>query len=351
MNIKAPLNTLLGYGSVSLNIIKALYNLGEPLSLFPMGQPRLTTYDNELIQDLVNERFDKFNINDSSLTIFHEFALFDALQSKKEAIGFPFFEIDELDLPRIKSMGCVDKLFITSKWGEEVVKQSGVTTPIDIVPLGVDNSIFFPQPKKDGPYKFFTIGKIERRKCTDLLPALLDNAFNKDDDVELHVMCDSILPEIKEQMPYFRKAFANSPLGDKIFIHSIKQTDYDLAAFINEMDCGIFLTRAEGWGLPILQTMACNKPVITTDYSAHTEFCNNDNALLVNITEKEPAIDNIWFHGQGNWARIDELQIEQCVEHMRAAFNTKFTNSEGLETAKKFTWENTAKRIIECKST
>ena len=351
MNIKAPLNMLLGYGHVSLNIIKALYNLGEPISLFPMGQPNLTTFDNELVQELVNERYNKFSVNDTSLTIFHEFTFYDALQSKKEIIGFPFFEIDELDAPRLKSLECVDKLFLASNWAKQIVDQH-LKIPIDIVPLGVDTNIFYPSDKqKDGPYKFFTVGKIEKRKCTDLLPAIFDNAFSKDDDVELHVMCDSILPEIKQQLPYFKQAFANSPLGDKIFIHSIKSTDYELADFMRSMDCGLFLTRAEGWGLPILQTMSCNKPVITTDYSAHTEFCNNENALLINITEKEKAIDNIWFHGQGNWASIDEPQIEQCIEHMRQAYNTRYGNKNGVETAQKFTWENTARRIIECRST
>lgn len=351
MNIKAPLNMLLGYGHVSLNVIKALYNLGEPISLFPMGQPNLTTFDNELVQKLVNDRYDKFNVNDNSLTIFHEFTFYDALQSKKEIIGFPFFEIDELDAPRTKSLDCVDRLFITSKWCKEITEQY-TKVPIDIVPLGVDNTIFYPSKNRaDGPYKFFTIGKIEKRKCTDLLPAIFDNAFNKDDDVELHVMCDSILPEIKQQLPYFKQAFANSPLGNKIFIHSIKSTDYELADFIRSMDCGIFLTRAEGWGLPILQTMACNKPVITTDYSAQTEFCNNDNAMLVNITQKEQAIDNIWFHGQGNWASIEEPQIDQCIGFMRTSFNSRFDNQNGVLTANKFTWENTGKRILECRST
>ena len=351
MNIKAPLNMLLGYGHASLNIIKALHGLGEPISLFPMGQPNLTTFDNELVQELANERYDKFDVNKSSLTIFHEFTFYDALQSKKEIIGFPFFEIDELDAPRLKSLECVDKLFLASKWAKDIVDQH-MSIPIDIVPLGVDTDIFYSSDKKkDGPYKFFTIGKIEKRKCTDLLPAIFDNAFNKDDDVEFHIMCDSILPEIKQQLPYFKQAFANSPLGDKIFFHPIKSTDYELASFIQSMDCGVFLTRAEGWGLPILQTMACNKPVITTDYSAQTEFCNNDNALLVNITEKEAAIDNIWFHGQGNWASINEPQIEQCISHMRSCYNTKFDNKNGLETANKFTWENTARRIIECRST
>lgn len=347
MNLKGPLNTLLGYGSACWNIAKALSER-ESVALFPIGQPHLTTYDNELCQRLINERYSVYDKSKPSLTVWHEYDLFDCLHGTP-SVAFPFFEIDEFDAIRKKSLGVPDKLFITSKWGKDVVEQSGIKTPVDIVPLGVNTNIFTPRKSPDDTYRFFTIGKIERRKCTALLPALFDNAFNKDDNVELHVMCDSPLPQIKQQMPHFRREFANSPLGNKIHIHSLKSTDYELASFIQQMDCGIFMTRAEGWGLPILQSMACGKPVIVTDYSAQMEFCNSENSLLVNVTEKEPAVDNIWFNGQGSWAAINEPQVEQCISHMRHAFaNQLRDNTEGVKTANKFTWDNTASRILEC---
>lgn len=346
MNLKCPLNTLLGYGAASWNIAKALSELGEPVALFPIGQPHLTTYDNELCNNLIEGRRVVYNKDSASLTIWHEYDLFDCLHGSP-SIAFPFFEIDEFDPVRKKSLNIPDKLFVTSQWGKGVIEQAGIKKAVDVVPLGVDTNIFSPRKSTDEVYRFFTVGKIERRKCTDLLPALLNNAFEKTDNVELHVMCDSPLTQIKQQMPYFRRAFANSPLGDKIHIHELKQTDYELASFIQQMDCGIFMTRAEGWGLPILQSMACGKPIIVTDYSAQTEFCNSENSSLVHIDEKEPAIDNIWFNGQGSWAAINEGQVDQCISYMRTMYkdNVK-TNTAGINTANKFTWMNTAKTIL-----
>jgi glycosyltransferase involved in cell wall biosynthesis len=119
---------------------------------------------------------------------------------------------------------------------------------------------------------------------------------------------------------------------------------------MTKIDCGVFPSRGEGWNLEALELMACGKHVIATDYSAHTEFCTKDNADLVTITEKELAFDNKWFHGQGGWAKISEPQVEQLASYMKE-FHLKqkrhTINQNGVETALKFSWDNTARKIIE----
>ncbi len=344
LNIRAPLNSLLGYGHAAVNIVKAL-SADTTISLMPIGQPYLTTDDAALFQRLLNDRFTNFSAQAKSLTIWHENLLFDALPSKTEMIGYPFFELDVFDPVRKKSLTCVDRLFVTSKWGQDVLRANGFQS--EIVPLGVDTSIFYPKPNGTGPYRFFTIGKIEERKCTRLLGEIFGAAFTDRDDVELHIMCDSPLPQIHNQMGLFKEMMRNSVLGDKITVHGMKNTDMELADFIRRMDCGIFMTRAEGWGLPILQTLACGKPLITTNYSAQTEFCTSENVRFVEINNLEPALDGIWFDGKyGNWAAISDKQIDQCIEHMRSCFlNNVRTNPAGIQTASQFSWQNTARLI------
>lgn len=354
INIKAPLNGYLGYGHAGINIVKALDKIGSKISLMPVGPDvSLTTNDQELFQRLLNSRFELFDIYAHSLTIFHEFTFFESLPSKRETIGFPFFELDEMTLMKRKSLSCVDRLFVSSEWAKQVVIGAKFKGSVDVVPLGVDQTIFSPppanrQPDKDDTYKFFTIGKIEKRKSTNILHKIFNAAFDENDDVELHVMCDSPLPQIKAQMPHYRDMYKGTALGDKIFIHQLKSTDYELARFIQDMDCGIYMTRAEGWGLPILQSMSCGKPIIVTDYSAQAEFCNEKNANLVNIDELEPAHDGVWFDGkQGSWARIDEKQVDQCIEHMRSLYKNRVRyNEEGVKTGEKLSWENTAVKIL-----
>jgi glycosyltransferase involved in cell wall biosynthesis len=118
-------------------------------------------------------------------------------------------------------------------------------------------------------------------------------------------------------------------------------------------DCGIFPSRAEGWNLELLEMMSCGKHVIATDYSAHTEFCTQENSLLVTIEEKETAYDGKWFTGNcGEWAKLGDNQVEQMVVHMRDIHKRKQSDSLGINkggvaTAKKFSWSNSAAKAIE----
>ena len=117
---------------------------------------------------------------------------------------------------------------------------------------------------------------------------------------------------------------------------------------MSQVDCGVFPSRGEGWNLELLEMMAAGKHVITTEYSAHTEFCTEDNAGLVTIKEVEPAFDGKWFFGQGNWAKIGEHQmLDLNMKMQRFIFDKKGTlNESGIETAKTFSWQNTARKIL-----
>jgi hypothetical protein len=104
--------------------------------------------------------------------------------------------------------------------------------------------------------------------------------------------------------------------------------------------------------------------VIATNYSAHTEFLTEENAWLLPIYGVEPAYDRVpwmpsgkWFQGQGNWSCFMDDPLAGCgtmtnmVNHMRLIHDRKQSgqlelNYAGIKTAEKFTWENTAQRIV-----
>jgi len=96
--------------------------------------------------------------------------------------------------------------------------------------------------------------------------------------------------------------------------------------------------------------MAAGKHVITTNYSAHTEFCTQDNSTLIPITNVEPAFDGKWFFGQGNWAKVGNREVA-LLAHEMCMFAEMYKgeqNISGIETAKTFSWQNTAREIIKC---
>ena len=111
----------------------------------------------------------------------------------------------------------------------------------------------------------------------------------------------------QEQEREWVDLYKDSKMGEKIEMLPRVGTHQEVANIMRQMDCGVFPSRAEGWNLEAIEMMSCGKQVIITDYSAHTEFCNEENSLLVNIDNKEDAYDGIWFHGQGRWAEKLDL--------------------------------------------
>jgi glycosyltransferase involved in cell wall biosynthesis len=138
-----------------------------------------------------------------------------------------------------------------------------------------------------------------------------------------------------------------SPLRNKIKVFPRMKTHSNLAELMSYSNCGIYISRGEGWNLELLETMAMDKPVIASNYSAHTEYCNENNSFLVDMDEKELAVDNKWFFGTSQWAKIGQNQIDQTVEHMKYCYtNNVKTNEKGLETAKNLSWQNSANQIV-----
>jgi glycosyltransferase involved in cell wall biosynthesis len=118
-------------------------------------------------------------------------------------------------------------------------------------------------------------------------------------------------------------------------------------------DCGVFPARSEGWNLELLEMMAMGKDVITTNYSAHTEFCKTSNSMLIEIDSEEVAYDGKWFMGNvGTWASINDNAFEQLVTHLRDFYQRwkevegNTFNLEGLRTAQELTWKKTAQNFI-----
>lgn len=356
MNIISPINQL-GYGVTGLNIVKALRKM-QPVSLWPIGQPQVTNEeDSFIVRDSINNAH-FFEEDDPCIRIWHQHDMAQFV-GRGTKIGFPIFELDQFKAMERHHLNSVDKLFVCSQWAKEVcindqIKPHNATIyddAISVIPLGVDTEIFKPCDIKPGPTIFFNCGKWEVRKGHDILVEIFNKAFTDDDNVELWMMCSNPFLSEEEDKAW-KKKYAYSNLGHKVkFINRVNTQDevYNIMAHV---DCGVFPSKAEGWNLEPLELMACGKHVIITNYSAHTEFCNKQNSLLIDINQMEPAYDGKWFDGKtGSWAQIGNDQIEQAVNHMRSIHNLKKENalqinSNGIKTAQHFTWENTAKEIV-----
>ena len=353
INFQAPINNTTGYGITSTNVWKLLRDKTK-LSLFPIGGGVSLDEDQKdltpLLQEDLNNAVTTDNKNNNLLKIWHQHDLMTRVGVGKYS-ALTFFELDTLNATEVASLNHPNKIFVSSAWAKTILENHNIPSDnIRIVPLGVNLQTFNPSnfqqtDKPDNKYVFINVGKWEIRKGHDLLVNIFNEAFTEQDNVELWMINHN--PFLNDQqISQWHQVYKSSKLGNKIKIFPRINTHLELASVMNNADCGIFLSRGEGWNNEVMETMALNKPVILTNYSAHTQYSTKDNSYLVDVDSTEAANDGIWFKGQGNWAKLGIPQIEQSIEYMREVYQNNIrTNENGLKTAQKYTWQNTTDLI------
>jgi len=121
------------------------------------------------------------------------------------------------------------------------------------------------------------------------------------------------------------KSIKKLSLGERVkFIGWVSREDLSLL-YLNA-DLFVFPSLFEGFGLPILEAMSCGVPVITSNYGAMAEVAG-EAALLV-----------------------DPYNIDEIAEAMYKVLTDKNLREnlikKGLERAKQFSWEKTAKETL-----
>jgi glycosyltransferase involved in cell wall biosynthesis len=359
LNLTAPINQL-GYGVAGLNILKALWEEGVEVALFPIGGRQNVQVTNQDDMNVVAKSIDiadnSFNPDAHSVRIWHQNDLAQHVGRGKH-IGFPIFELDTFNRQEKHHLGSCDELIVCSDWAKEIVKDQvdvwDMNEPpprqprgpkVHVVPLGVDTELFpTTLPKKKDKVVFLNCGKWEVRKGHDILIEAFRRAYKHCPNIELWMMCSNPFNTPQEDAKwtnmYRHPAIKLIPRAD---------TQSGVYNIMAQADCGVFPSRGEGWNLELLEMMAVGRHVIATNYSAHTQFCNIHNSRLVDVAGLELAYDNKWFFGQGKWAKLDETTIEDLSLAMRnfVEYYDFSINKDGVETAKAFSWQNSARALI-----
>ncbi len=351
LNLTAPINQL-GYGIVGLNALLALQKLGHDVSLWPIHKAEPTPEHSDAVR-LAEARCGYYDPKAPSIRIWQQFNLAQHVGKGVHA-SVSYFERDLLYEHEANHFKNQDIVIASSTWMGEVLVANGIDrTKIRYARPGVDHSVFKPAPAAQSrETRFLCVGKWEVRKGHDKVVEAFNKAFQPGDDVRL-VMLTANPFLTAEQSAVWEKFYQNSRMGKQIHvIRNRLDTQAQVAQMMADSDCGVFISRAEGWNLDLAEMLAMGKQVIATAFSAHTEFCDDTNSYLVQIDSLEDAYDGKWFFGHGQWASLGDSQIDQTVEHMRSVHRTKqesgmlSPNQRGIDSMSRFTWENFGRELV-----
>jgi glycosyltransferase involved in cell wall biosynthesis len=346
---------LTGYGIAGYQVFKALRDRGVQIALFLTPEEPVAWVDKSAMQQALGDAL-FFDCHAPCLRIYHQFLLAVRV-GRGKFVAYSFFELDPLPRLDVHQLNSTDLILMGSHWAKGVCERSGVTSPIEVVPLGIDPTIFHPPARQPGPGRpcsFLNVGKWEVRKGHQVLLEAFNATFSASDNVELWMMPDHY-PFAAQERDKWHSLYRGSKLGQagKIKIARPVNSHGEVAELMRMATCGVFPAFGEGFNLELLEMMACGKPVIATNYSAHTEYCNANNALLIEGSALTLARDECFFtETEGNWLQWDRPQMEQLCHHLRSVYNRHqagedLLNVAGLETTRHFTWDDTASKMIQ----
>ena len=257
-------------------------------------------------------------------------------------VSYVVFETDTLPLGWVDNLSQSDLVLTPSKWGAEILRSELPHNKIDVVPEGVDPLLYHhwnfnnkehewkrtstESSPKEECFRFLSVGKFENRKSFEELLKAFHLAFQDQGDVRLLLRIHNVFEP--DYLQHF-KAIVPKEIENRVLVIISSDSNawlkpHDLAQLYRSSHCFVFPSKGEGWGLPLIESIACGTPYIATHYSGQTEFlqhCHQSHSEIEFITA--PISDSGYFKFQQfsesqrpQWAMPDVQSIADQLKNV-----------------------------------
>jgi glycosyltransferase involved in cell wall biosynthesis len=175
-----------------------------------------------------------------------------------------------------------DDVWTHSTYNRQTYLDAGMPADrVAIVPHGVDTNVFRPDGPKmrtSGPaFRFLFVGGTLARKGIDVLINAYGRAFGARDNVVLMIK-DVNTTDFYRGLTHgdqIRALARKSNVARLEYIDGMFSDDV-MAELFRATDCLVLPYRGEGFGMPVLEAMACGVPVIVTGGGATDDFVDEN---------------------------------------------------------------------------
>lgn len=344
--VEAPLNSL-SFGNVSYNFLRELYKANIDIALFPIGEPDLSAFQPtqefvNWLQKSISVRFDALSKNLPTLKLWHLNGS-DILRSRNQTL-VTFYECNKPTNIEKNIAGLQSKILFSSKYASSQFECS------DTFKLGFDEDFKVTGKTylKDRIH-FGLCGKFEKRKHTEkiiktwlkkygnnnkyLLSCCITNPFFKPEDMQ------KVITNLLEGKYY----------SNINFIPWLK-TNAEMNEFLNAIDIDLTgMSGGEGWNLPAFNVTCLGKWSIVLNGTAHKEWANEDNSILVEPDGEQPSEDGVFFKNntefnQGTFLTFNDEHLILAME--KAESRVGQINTCGTLLGQTFTYKSALEEIL-----
>lgn len=244
----------------------------------------------------------------------------------------------------------LDGLTTLSTHVQKILQDHGVTVPIRVSGCGADHWQRI-QPVSNyrlaaKTFRFLHVSSCFPRKGVWHLLNAYGQAFNANDDVSLIIKTFSNPHnEIEQMLNVCRQTQLDYP---QVILLKQELDEATLKALYESCHVLVAPSYAEGFGLPMAEAMLSGLPVITTAWGGQLEFCDTDNAWLVDYQFARAQTHFKLFDSA--WAEPDLQALKQA---MLEAYHTSTETRQAMAEAgrakllARFRWRDVALRSVE----
>jgi len=245
----------------------------------------------------------------------------------------------------------LDLLVVPSGFVRDAATAAGVSPDkIAVVPYGYDPQRFGPHRLKtdaDRPFTFLTVATPHRRKGVREVIQAFGQAFTTDDPVKLLVKTSYVPGQYGRIRPWEETEWPSCVPTVELRVGSVD--DDALAQVYGEADCGLQPSWGEGFGLSILEGMACGLPMITTGWGGQTAFASAQDAYLID-SDLVPGGPLQYDADQGG-GQMARPRVEHLARLLREVLDApeaaRSRGAAGREAVKHLTWEYAAGQLAD----
>lgn len=190
-----------------------------------------------------------------------------------------------------------------SQWLKDLIEERCGKIPISLISNAVDFDLFYAPPRSKQPHP--TIGMVY-----DSLPSKgIGTALKA---VQL---AQKKIPDL--QVIAFGSSYPDEPLPQNTkFLY--RPPNEELKEIYSLCDAWLFSSLIEGFGLPILEAMACRTPVIGTSAGAAPELLAGGSGILVepqNVEDMANAISRICMMPDQEWIALSNAAYAKATQY------------------------------------
>jgi hypothetical protein len=158
--------------------------------------------------------------------------------------------------------------------------------------------------------------------------------------------------EIAKRVKMIRKTVKANNLPNIYLLHG-EFTDEEMNELYNhpKVKSMVNLTKGEGFGRPLLEFSLAKKPIITTNWSGHTDFLSKEFTCLLDgqLTPVHPSAQNTMILKDTLWFSVDQGQIGHYMKDIFENYKkyTDGANRQAYKSKTEFSWNKMKDKVDE----